>query len=45
MLRHLGRMPEEGEAIDIQDRRFNIVAMHRHAIDKLRVSRVPEAKG
>ena len=43
VLRHLGRMPVEGESADIDGLRFIIVAMDGHAIDKLRVGRIPKA--
>ena len=48
VLHHLGHIPEEGEKIDQEGFRFEIVDMDRQRIDKLLVTRIahrPVAEG
>lgn len=45
VLRHLGRMPVEGETVEIDGLSFLIVAMEGHAIDKIRVARIGPDRG
>jgi putative hemolysin len=41
VLHHLGHIPEEGEKLELQDFRFEIIGMDRQRIDKLLVTRLP----
>jgi putative hemolysin len=40
VLGHTGRIPREGETIEIEDLRFHIVSAQPHRVRKLRVERV-----
>jgi len=43
VLHHLGHIPEEGEKLELNEFRFEIVGMDRQRIDKLLVTRLPNA--
>lgn len=45
LLRNLGRMPFEGETVEVEGLIFEVVAIQGHAIDKLRVTKDPDAAG
>ena len=44
VVKQLGRLPHEGEAIQEQGYRFEIIDMDRHRVDKVLVIRLPDAE-
>ena len=43
ILHHLGRIPREGESVEVVNFHFQVLSMHQHRIDKLRVSLLEDA--